>query len=316
MTGTRTQPRVTITTVLYNSAASLPRYAAALAAGVSAGRVCVVAVDNASPDDSADLLTRLLPSATIIRSRYNRGFASGCNQAWPLVDSEYWLLLNPDVEAGADAIDTLAQWMDRHPRVALASPLLEDRYGRELNVSRAHDSLWRPLLEVLRLHKLVPEPWRSRLLLSGRRITPDEIVGWVPGAAMIARVSAVRAVGLMDERLFMYGEDREWCWRMAAAGWTIGVCQDVALSHDGGTSAVAAWGQRDRIDREVEGHLRVSRRLRGPAQARMLALVLGLVLWADAINPRLDPHLRDAAKLRGNAYLRRVRKLPDGKPLV
>src|SRR4051794_39937016 len=102
---TRTTPAVTVATVLYNSADSLGRYAEGLAPGLSDGSLRVVAVDNASPDDSAALLHELLPGVELIASPANLGFAAGCNRTWPLVATRYWLLLNPDVQADADGID-------------------------------------------------------------------------------------------------------------------------------------------------------------------------------------------------------------------
>lgn len=295
---------MTVTTVLYNSADQLDAYAGAIGSAVASGLVEVIAVDNASPDQSAAELERLLPQARLIRSPVNGGFASGCNRAWPFVRTRYWLLLNPDVEADAASIARLVDWMDRHPAVGAASPRLHDSEGRPIPVARVHDSLWRPFVELLRLHKLVPEPWRSRLLLSGRAQTPATIAGWVPGAAMIVRSEVVRVAGALDDSLFMYGEDREWCWRIRRSGWLIGVCSDVVLAHVGGSSAEATWGGHERIRREVAGHLRVTCRIHGGLYAHCLAALTALALLAEAVDGRRPATARAQTRLRGLAYLR------------
>jgi len=299
----RDDPAVTVTTVLFNSEASLPRYAEALAPSVERGLVRAIAVDNASPDGSAALIERLLPEIETIASPSNLGFAGGCNRAWPLVESRYWLLLNPDVEADAEGIERLVEWMDSHPRVGLASPRLRGMDGGEEPVARPHDSLWRPPLEALRLHKLLPERLREKWLLSGRRATPETIDGWVPGAALIARSEAVAEAGPLDGSLFMYGEDREWCWRMARAGWQVGVCAEVEFAHGHGGSAIETWGEGERVRREVAGHLRATGKMRGGAWTRAFALLAGLALLAESLDPRRG-EARELRRGRARLYLR------------
>jgi GT2 family glycosyltransferase len=300
-------PALTVTTVLYNSEGSLARYAEALGPAVERGLVRLVAVDNASPDSSRALLARLLPGAEILDNPENLGFAGGCDRAWPLVRSRYWMLVNPDVEADAEGLERLLAWMDRHPEVGLASPLLRRPDGGAIPVARPHDSLWRPPLEALRLHRLVPQSLRARWLLSGRRSTPETIDGWVPGAALIARSEAVAAVGPLNDDLFMYGEDREWCWRMRKAGWAIGVCPEVAFVHGHGTSAKATWNDAERTRREVAGQLAAARRTRGRLWAAAFATLAGVLLLAESLDPRSGPESRAARRLRGRLYLRRGR---------
>jgi N-acetylglucosaminyl-diphospho-decaprenol L-rhamnosyltransferase len=301
---TKGGPAVTVTTVLYNSEASLSRYAEMLAPSIDRGFVRLIAVDNASPDGSAPLLRKLLPGAEMIENPTNLGFGGGCNRAWPLVRSRYWMLVNPDVEADAIGIERLVEWMDRHPEVALASPRLRRLDGSAIPVARPHDRLWQPLFEALRLHKLVPQSLRSRWLLSGRRSTPEIVDGWVPGAALIARAEAVAAVGPLDESLFMYGEDREWCGRMKEAGWAVGVCSEVAFLHDSGMSARTTWDAEERAGREVGGHLAATRLMHGRLWAGAFALLAGIALLAESVDPRRDKDARAARRLRGRLYLK------------
>jgi GT2 family glycosyltransferase len=296
-------PTVTVTTVLYNSEDSLSRYAATLAPGIDRGLVRVIAVDNASPDGSAALLKRLLPGAEVIVNESNLGFAAGCNRAWPLVESRYWMLLNPDVEADAAGIERLVEWMDSHPNVGLASPRLRNLDDEEMRVAHAHDSLLRPVVRAMRLHRLLPRRLRSRWLLPGEVGAPEIFDGWLPGAALIARTEAVAEVGPLDESLFMYGEDREWCWRMGRAGWEIGLCSDVELVHRHGTSAKATWGEEERTRREVAGQLGAALRMHGRVWATALALLAGTVLLAESLDPR-NGELRAARRMRGRLYLR------------
>lgn len=299
-------PSVTITTVLYNSASSMPRYCSTLKAAVDDVGAHLLIVDNASPDDSAQQLRAHLPEARLLSSHHNRGFAGGCNLAWPHVTSRYWLLLNPDVEFPPGALAKLVWWMDTHPTVAAVTPKLELATGIGCRVVRPHDTLWRPVVELLRLHRLLPQHLRARLLLPVTSVTIEEFSGWIPGAAMMVRTAAVQEVGLLDDSLFMYGEDREWCWRMARAGWRMGVCHEVTARHTGGTSAKATWGNEGSIVREVEGHLRVTRRLRGRAFTQALAAITALSLRLGALDPRTPRTDARSMSVRSSAYARAV----------
>jgi GT2 family glycosyltransferase len=302
-------PAVTVTTVLYNSADTLESYAKGLEPGLRSGFLRVVAVDNASPDRSATFLRRRLPGASVIANDSNRGFAAGCNSAWPSVTTRYWLLLNPDVQADPDGIERLVRWMDSRPDVGVASPLLRSPDGRELPVARPPDSLWRPIIEALRLHKLLPNGVRSRLMLAGGRERQERIRGWIPGTALIARAEAVRATGLLDERLFMYGEDVEWCSRMRDRGWAVGVCSEVQFLHDLGKSARKTWGEQQ-VAREVTGQLTAIEASRGRRWRRAFALVTALALAIESIDPRRSAATRAEARRRGRLYLRGFRRRP------
>lgn len=295
--------RITLTTVLYNSSADLPSYASAVRPAIAAGAADLILVDNNSPDDSAQSALSLLPEAELLRSPINLGFAGACNLAWSRVKTDYWLLLNPDVEAGPEPIMTLVDWMDEHPTVALCSPLLSHVDGEPWTVARPHDSLWRPILETTRLHKLLPQSVRSTLLLPGHRETPAIIKGWIPGAALVVRSGAVESAGLMDGTLFMYGEDREWCWRFSRSGWDIGVCSRVTLTHRGNTSAISTWSRRERYRQEVEGHLRATRLMRGRVFTWSFALVFGISLLLASLDRRQDIPNRSLQRCRGSLYI-------------
>jgi N-acetylglucosaminyl-diphospho-decaprenol L-rhamnosyltransferase len=307
------EPAVTVTTVLYNSEAVLERYAAAIAPALEQGLVRVIAVDNASPDASLARLERLLPGAETIASAENVGFAGGCNLAWPEVRSRYWLLLNPDVEADAQGIERLVSWMDDHPEVGLASPRLRGPDGEEMPVARAQDSLLRPLVRAFRLHRLLPRGMRSRWLLPGERETTEIVDGWLPGAALVARREAVAEVGPLDQSLFIYGEDREWCGRMSRAGWSIGLCADIAFVHGHGTSTRATWDEGERTRREVAGQIGAARLMHGSLWARAFALLAGLILLTESINPA-GKDRRAGRRLRGRAYLRCALGRPTADP--
>ncbi|MBI4744910.1 MAG: glycosyltransferase family 2 protein [Actinobacteria bacterium] len=61
-------------------------------------------------------------------------------------------------------------------------------------------------------------------------------VDWVTGACMMVRKEAVEKAGLMDENIFMYFEDNEWCYRIRKAGFKIYYNPKAEIIHLGGKS--------------------------------------------------------------------------------
>lgn len=299
---------LTVTVVLYNSKATLPAFASSLTEVIADGTAKVVAVDNASADGSAALLAELMPAAEIIENPDNRGYAVANNQTWPLVEGRYWLLLNPDVATDGPSIRTLVSWMDERPDVAVASPLLRGTDGAPEMVARALPDLrWRTL-EMLRLHHFATRDARSRHLLGHYWLGADRIHGWVPGAAMMLRRSAVEQVGVLSEASFMYGEDLELCWRMQRQGWAVGVCRDCEFIHVKGASSGAAWTNLEVERRIASAELTVARGVKGRVWARAYALVVGLSQLVETLHPRRSRDQRRVHRLIARTWLGRTRR--------
>jgi N-acetylglucosaminyl-diphospho-decaprenol L-rhamnosyltransferase len=297
-----------VSVVLYNSKEVLPELASSLAEPMAEGFIHVIAVDNASADGSADVFAELLPRATVIRNSANRGYAAASNQAWQVVSTPYWLLLNPDVRTDGGSLRVLVEWMEERPDVGIASPLLRGVDGRTEPVARPLPNLGWRALETLRLHHLLTAEARSRHLLGHYWLGSDWIDGWVPGAAMIARRAAVEEVGLMTERSFIYGEDVEWCWRMQRAGWRVGICRTREFVHVKGASASTIWEQGEVERRETDAELAVVADVKGPIWMRAYAGIVGLGLLIESIHPRRSKDQRRQMRRLARAWLGHIRK--------
>lgn len=280
-------PVVTVTIVLHNSEHGLTACIDAIRPELDDGFAELVAVDNASPDGSVELLRHSAPGAEVIDAGHNRGFACGANLAWPRVRGRYWMLLNPDVVLDPGGLRVLAEWMDARPSVGLASAELSEAHGGGLpSAGRAVPAAWRPLLEASRLHRLLPRELRARLLRGAYWTGGDQLdAGWVPGTAVIVRREAIDSAGLLDEQFFLYGEDIEWCGRMRAAGWAVGVCSSVNARHDESASARETFGVNETDARMIAGEIRAVRMLHGDSYARRYARAIALALKLEAIAP-------------------------------
>lgn len=298
-------PELSIAIVLHNSAAALPACLRSVRAAVDGGWAELIAVDNDSPDDSRVVLERQLPPAQVVKLECNRGFGAGANVAMARARGRYWLLLNPDVRVPEGGLEKLVGWMDSHPRLAVASPELVGAAGEWQSPGRATPSITRTLLELTRAHRALSPDLRGRVLRGPYWTGGDQLdAGWVPGTSMIVRPAAARQVGPLREDLFLYGEDLEWCRRMARAGWGIGVCASTTFVHDESSSARLSFGE-DGTERRVAAGLDAAHRLiYGRRRARVLAAVTALALALEAHSPGRDPGQRLRARRAARLWRR------------
>jgi N-acetylglucosaminyl-diphospho-decaprenol L-rhamnosyltransferase len=217
--------------VSWNTVALLRDCLRALPAAAAGVEHEVVVVDNGSTDGSPAMVTREFPSVRLICNADNVGFARANNQAIRATQSEYVLLLNSDTVARPDALAGLARFMDQRPRTGAAGPCLLRPDGSPQPYAFGSD----PSLRYLTARAA------KRLLF--RRYLHDwttnavQEVDWVSGACMIVRRAAIEQVGLLDEQMFMYFEDNEWCLRLRRADWQVYYNPQVAIIHLGGKSA-------------------------------------------------------------------------------
>jgi GT2 family glycosyltransferase len=205
-------------------------------------KVCVV--DNASPDNSAEMVATEFPQARLIVNAENVGYPSANNQGLKVFGfgntttpgfhlPRFALLLNPDTELPPDALVRMLGFMEEHRDAGAAGPKLSLPDGSlDLACRRSLPTPEICFYKLMGLSRLFP---RSRRF--GRYnmtyLDPDQItrVGSVVGAFMLVRTEAIAQAGLMDGQFFMYGEDLDWAYRIQAAGWKIYYNPAVTVLH-------------------------------------------------------------------------------------
>ena len=233
-------PRLSIIIVTFNSRGDIDACLESLT-GVKAPATDheVIVVDNASSDETVPHIRTHWPEVRVVDSGGNLGFAAGNNVGIRLASGELLLLLNPDTEAPAGAIDRLFARLDSHPDAAVVGPRLIDPSGRaELSFGR----MISPAAE-LRQKILVVGSERRWPVIAGlvERMTRTlQRVDWVSGACLLVRRNDLDAVGLFDERFFMYTEDVDLCASIRARGREVRFEPSGEFVHVRGRSRVSA----------------------------------------------------------------------------
>ena len=91
--------------------------------------VDVVVADNASEDDSREMVRREFPQATLLEHPKNLGFCAGNNRAIPRNPGRYVLFLNADTRITPCAFDTLIDFADSTPDTGIIGPKLLNQDG-------------------------------------------------------------------------------------------------------------------------------------------------------------------------------------------
>ena len=223
--------QVSIVIVSYNTREDLARCLDSLHGSPPAATHEIVVVDNGSTDGSADTVRRF-PNVRLIESGGNVGFARANNIGIRATVSVNLLVLNSDTIVPAGALDRLLAELDANPDVAVVGPRIVDGQGRaELSFGR----MIGPLNE-FRQKRLGRGPVDE---LTRRRGYPD----WVSAACMLVRRADAEAVGLFDERYFMYTEDVDFCAAIRARGRKVLFAPEIEIVHLRGRSAATAPGE-------------------------------------------------------------------------
>ncbi|GAB4150344.1 MAG: glycosyltransferase family 2 protein [Candidatus Promineifilaceae bacterium] len=228
-----------IVIVNYNVSALLRRCLQTVFASRGDFTYAVSVVDNASRDDSVAMVRAEFPQVRVIANAENVGYPAGNNQGLRALGIEddqpprYVLLLNPDTELPPDALFTMLQFMDQNTDVGIVGPRLVLPTGQlDLACRRGFPSPTVSLYRFLGLSRLFPHSRRfGRYNMTFLDEHEQADVDSVVGAFMLVRGAAVRQVGLMDERFWMYGEDLDWAKRIKDAGWRVVYNPAVTVLH-------------------------------------------------------------------------------------
>jgi GT2 family glycosyltransferase len=198
-----------------------------------------IVVDNNSGDESVPMLKARYPQVKLIENTDNKGFSKAVNQAVPLCTGEYLLLLNPDAKVVGSAISILARFLDENPEVGACGPKVLNADGTlQLACRRAFPSLAASFYRLTYLSHLFPKnPAFSKYNMT--YADPDQLleVDALSGSCMMIRSRVVKKIGLLDEDIFMFGEDIDWCWRVKEAGDKVMYVPEAVVYHIHGAAS-------------------------------------------------------------------------------
>lgn len=165
----------------------------------------VVVVDNASKDGTVAFVKNNFPQAQLIELSKNIGYGNGNNVALEKVDTEFALILNPDAMMFEKDIEIVLDVMRKNDKIAMAGPLVIDG----LSASKQD--------EQNRLKQIKN--------IATANFDDGFVVDFLVGAALFMKMSLMKKIGFFDEKIFLFYEDDELCYRVKK-----NACQNVVIS--------------------------------------------------------------------------------------
>jgi len=200
------------------------------------GTFRVVVVDNGSKDGSVAMVESEFPWVMLIKNSRNLGFAKGCNQGIKAVRAKYYLLLNSDAAILDDALDVLFEFMEKNPDIGASGGLIYTDDGKIQPSTLIFPKYTNLLFSRSSIFSKIPALKKRMQRL--RRV-PDFIsdVEALAGGFLMLRSEALKQVGLLDERFFIYLEDIDICRRLRKAGWRVVFNPNARILHSWGASS-------------------------------------------------------------------------------
>jgi GT2 family glycosyltransferase len=199
----------------------------------------IFVVDNNSGDGSVDMLHRDFPSVITRANTENVGFARACNQVIPEATGDCVLLLNPDTVAVDKAISKMADYLESHPDCGAIGPKILNPDGSlQLACRRTFPTPEAAFWRLTYLSFLFPQhPRFARYNLTHADPDTELDLDALSGSCMMLSRHVIERIGLLDEDIFMYGEDIDWCWRVREAGWRVHYLPSAVVYHYHGASS-------------------------------------------------------------------------------
>jgi len=217
-----------------------------------------IVVDNSSNDGSAEMVEKYFPDVKLIANDSNLGFAKANNQGIKVSKGNYILLLNSDTVILPNSLEKLLNFIENHPRVGVVSPALLNPDLTPQPFIHELPNLWRTFLHFFNFKRLAVSPQKRHFLAKLLKPIADKNINaylacyrtrlepksveMVNGTCFLIRKQVIDQVGLLDEEIFLYCEDADWCKRIKEAGWDIYFLPNIKIIHYGGESIKKAFG--------------------------------------------------------------------------
>ena len=193
------------------------------------GGMTVRVVDNASGDDTAEMVRRDFPEVSLTVAPKNLGFGAASNVAIGAGSAPYVLCLNPDTRVTPGSLDRLLDLMEERIKVGISGCRLELEDGSfDYAAKRSFPTPLSALGHFTGLGR--QRDWGALAAYRAPEVESGPVDA-VNGAFMLIRRSALDEVGLFDEGYWMYMEDLDLCYRFAEAGWVTWYEPSVTVIH-------------------------------------------------------------------------------------
>jgi GT2 family glycosyltransferase len=289
-------PLVSVVIVSFQSRDTLPACLESIHRNAGGVPFEVIVVDNASRDGTVEWLAATHPGVRVIDNADHLGFTRGVNQGLALARGDALFLLSPDCEILPGAFERLLGALRVEPGIAAVGPALVDPRGRVARSCGRFPNLWTLVADHFGLARAIP----GSAVFGGYKYGDQTMetlgpVGWASGAALMIARPAYERIGGLDERIFMYLEEVDWCRRATGAGLVVRYEPSARVVHIGQQSSRRVPHQI--YQHNLRSRVYYFRKHHGPVAALAAKAILYVGLALKWLVSRISPARREAAAL-------------------
>ena len=226
---------ISVILVSYNTAQMSIEALSSLYASQGNFTLEVFVIDNASKDNSAQIIKNAYPNITLIENKVNVGFGRANNQVLDLVNGDFVLLLNTDAFVEVDTLQKTVQYMQQQSKCGILGVKLLSRDGELQPSCRYFPTPFNIFANRVGLNRLLPNIKLVDDVSWDSTITQE--CDWVPGCYYLMRKEVIEQQGLFDPIYFLYYEEVDHCFTVKKAGWQVTYFSEASVIHIGGESA-------------------------------------------------------------------------------
>lgn len=185
--------------------------------------VQIIAVDNASTDDSTNYIKKHFPETILIKNKENKGFGGANNQGLKKaieLGGDYFFLINQDVWIDENTIELLIEQAEKNPKYGIISPMHLNGKGTALDYNFSNYII----------------PSQCKNLYSDFVLDRTEYKiyesGFICAAAWLLTKNCLKTVGGFSPTFFHYAEDDNYVHRLLHKNLKIGVVPTARIYHD------------------------------------------------------------------------------------
>ncbi|WP_284652610.1 glycosyltransferase family 2 protein [Flavobacterium terrisoli] len=222
--------KIAVVILNWNGAKLLEQFLPSVVAFSDEAKIYVA--DNASTDDSIEVIKAQFPQITIIQNEGNYGFAKGYNMALQQVEEPYYALVNSDIEVTKNWLTPVLSIFDNEPNIGIVQPKVLDYKNKEYfeyagAAGGYIDQFGYPYC-------------RGRIFESIEKdhgqYDDETKIFWASGACLFIRKEVFSALKGFDDDFFAHQEEIDLCWRAFNLGYKAKYTSKSVVYHVGGAT--------------------------------------------------------------------------------
>lgn len=198
----------------------------------------IIVVDNASSDGSQVFVQNQFPQVKLIQNKENLGFAKANNIGIKNSSGKFLVFINSDIKVLNGCVDSMLAYMNEYLEIGMLGPQILDSHGNIQRSCMGFPTLWNTFCRAMSLDSLFP---KSKLfgayLMTFWPHNTTRAVDVLNGCFWMVKRAALDQVGLLDERYFIYAEDKDWCKEFWNSEWKVVFFHQAQAIHYGGASS-------------------------------------------------------------------------------